>query len=214
MDVAKILHCNSLRDMEELMFCATKQSAHRTSDSVDHVGKDSSRLSTKPDWASYWEKNEPLRDADEVAVPVLCLCSRDDPLLPPLSTVPEALFHNSPYFMLAITEQGGHCGFIREDGHGGTTSWSHSVALEYFRVVADFVGVEEKNGFKDDIAHRGSQGLRHSASAVLSRRRRSALLRKERPILGSRRRQISTPSDIFTLEEEQVDFTWNRSYTR
>lgn len=214
MDVAKILHCNSLRDMEELMFCATKKPDHRMSDSMDHVGKDSSRLSTKPDWASYWERNEPLRDADEVAVPVLCLCSRDDPLLPPLSTVPEALFHNSPYFMLAITKQGGHCGFIHEDEHGSTTSWSNFVVLEYFRVVADFFGVEEKKGFKDDIAHRVSQGLRHSASAVLSRRRRSTLLRKERPILGSRRRQISTPSDTFTLEEEQVDFTWNRSYTR
>ncbi|KAK7143795.1 hypothetical protein R3I93_014832 [Phoxinus phoxinus] len=214
MDVAKILHSSSLQDIEELMFCATKQSDHRMSDSIDHVVKDRSRSSTKPDWASYWERNEPLRDADEVAVPVLCLCSRDDPLLPPLSTVPKALFHNSPYFLLAITEQGSHCGFLHEDGHGGTTSWSHFVVLEYFRVVADFFRVEEKKGFKDDVAHRGSQGLRHSASAVLSRRRRSTLLRKERPILGSRRRQISTPSDRFTFEEEQVDFTWNRSYTR
>lgn len=214
MDVAKILQSSSLQNIEELMFCATKQSDHRMSDSIDQVGKDRSRSSTKPDWASYWDRNEPLRDADEVAVPVLCLCSRDDPLLPPLSTVPKALFHNSPYFLLAITEQGGHCGFLHEDGHGDTTYWSHFVVLEYFRVVADFFGVEEKKGFKDDVGHRGSQGLRHSASAVLSRRRRSTLLRKERPILVSRRRQISTPSDRFTFEEEQVDFTWNRSYTR
>ncbi len=34
MDVAKLLHCNSLRDMEELMFCAPKQSEQRMSDSV------------------------------------------------------------------------------------------------------------------------------------------------------------------------------------
>ncbi|XP_026051539.1 protein ABHD15 [Carassius auratus] len=210
MDVAKILHCNSLRDMEELMFCAPKQSEQKISDSVDNVGKENSRLSVKLDWPSYWERNEPLRDADEVAVPVLCLCSQDDPLLPPLSTVPEGLFHNSPYFLLAVTQQGGHCSFMHEDGHGGTTSWSHSVVLEYFRVVSDFFKVEEKKGFKDVFAQRGSQSLRHSTSAVLSRRR-ATLLRKERPI---RRRQISTPSDKFTFEEEQEDFTWNRSYTR
>ncbi|KAF4098371.1 protein ABHD15 [Onychostoma macrolepis] len=210
MDVAKILHCNSLQDMEKLMFCAPKQSEQRMSDSVDNVGKDNLRLSVKPDWPSYWERNEPLRDADEVAVPVLCLCSQDDPLLPPLSTVPEGLFHNSPYFLLAVTQQGGHCGFMHEDGHGGITSWSHSVVLEYFRVVADFFMVEEKKSFKDVIAQCGSQSLKHSASAVQSRRR-TTLLRKERPI---RRRQISTPSDKFTFEEEQEDFTWNRSYTR
>uniref|UniRef100_A0A8C1UW20 Abhydrolase domain containing 15 n=1 Tax=Cyprinus carpio TaxID=7962 RepID=A0A8C1UW20_CYPCA len=126
MDIAKILYCNSLRDMEELIFCAPKQSDHR--------------LSMKPDWPSYWERNEPLRDANEVAVPVLCLCSKGDPLLPPLSTVLEALFHNSPYFMLAVTEQGGHCGFMH----------SHSVVLEYFRVVASFFRVEEKAGFKHE----------------------------------------------------------------
>lgn len=207
MDVAKILRCSSLRDMEELMFCATKQPDHRSSDSVDY-----SRSSQKPDWTCYWEKNEPLRDADEVAVPVLCLCSQDDPLLPPVSTIPEALFHNSPYFLLVLTEQGGHCSFMHEDGRGGATSWSHSGVLEYFRIVADFFGVEEKKGLKDVAAHFGSQGLKHSASAVFSKRRRSTLLRKERPILGSRRRQVSTPSDTF--EEDQEVFTWNRSYTR
>uniref|UniRef100_A0A673GRB7 Abhydrolase domain containing 15 n=1 Tax=Sinocyclocheilus rhinocerous TaxID=307959 RepID=A0A673GRB7_9TELE len=103
------------------------------------------RLSMKPDWPTYWERNEPLRDANEVAVPVLCLCSQDDPLLPPLSTVPEALFHNSPYFLLAVTEQGGHCGFM-QDGHGGTTSWSHSVVLEYFRMNEGLTGLERHEG--------------------------------------------------------------------
>ncbi|CDQ93290.1 unnamed protein product, partial [Oncorhynchus mykiss] len=71
------------------------------------------------DWESYWERNEPLRDADEVAVPVLCLCSRDDPLLPPPSTLPLALFQNNPYFLLALTETGGHCGFGLEEGGQG-----------------------------------------------------------------------------------------------
>nr|XP_055036914.1 protein ABHD15 [Misgurnus anguillicaudatus] len=212
MDVAKILCCKSLRDMEEFMFCSVKQQDDKMSESMNHIRKDNSRLSMKPDWLGYWERNEPLRDADEVAVPILCLCSKDDPLLPPLSTLSETLFHNSPYFLLVQTEQGGHCGFMHEDEHETTTSWSHSLVLEYFRVVADFFALEEKKKvFKDDAQCCG-HGLRHSASFVLPKRR-STLLRKERPVLSSRRRQTSTPSDTFTLEERE-DFTWNRSYTR
>ncbi|KAI7796421.1 protein ABHD15 [Triplophysa rosa] len=209
MDVANILSCKSLRDMEEFMFCTVTQQNHRTSDSNDHIEKGDSRISLKPDWAGYWDRNEPLRDADEVAIPVLCLYSTDDPLFPPSSTLPETLFHNNPYFLLAQTEQGGHCGFMHKDERGNTTSWSHSAVLGYFHVVADFFGLEDKKGFNDVTAMCCSHGLRRSVST-----RRSTLLRKERPVLSSRRRQISTPSDTFTLEEERDDFTWNRSYTR
>lgn len=213
MDVAKILCCKSLRDMEEFMFCSVKQQDDKMSESMNNIRKDKSRLSMKPDWSGYWERNEPLRDADEVAVPILCLCSKDDPLLPPLSTLSETLFHNSPYFLLVQTEQGGHCGFMHEDERKTTTSWSYSLVLEYFRVVADFFALEDKKKVLKDVAQCCSHGLRHSASAVLPIRR-STLLRKERPVLSSRRRQTSTPSDTFTLEEEQDDFTWSRSYTR
>lgn len=48
--------------------------------------------SVQTDWAASWERNEPLRDADEVAVPVLYLYSTDDPLLPPASTLPMSIF--------------------------------------------------------------------------------------------------------------------------
>lgn len=195
------------------MFCTVTQHQHKTSVSMDHIRKDNSRISHKLDWAGYWDRNEPLRDADEVAVPVLCLYSTDDPLLPPLSTLADTLFHNSPYFLLAQTQQGGHCGFMHKDECGNTTSWSHSAVLEYFYAVADFFGLEDKKGIKNVAATCCSHGLRHSTSAVMPTRR-STLLRRERPILSSRRRQVSTPSDAFTLEEEREDFTWNRSYTR
>uniref|UniRef100_A0A8C7YI56 Abhydrolase domain containing 15 n=1 Tax=Oryzias sinensis TaxID=183150 RepID=A0A8C7YI56_9TELE len=49
-----------------------------------------------------------------VAVPVLCICSRDDPILPPASTLPLPLFLSNPYFLLVLTDRGGHCGFTLE----------------------------------------------------------------------------------------------------
>uniref|UniRef100_A0A3Q3AEE9 Protein ABHD15-like n=1 Tax=Kryptolebias marmoratus TaxID=37003 RepID=A0A3Q3AEE9_KRYMA len=51
---------------------------------------------------------------DEAAVPVLCICSRDDPVLTPASTLPLSLFLNNPYFLLVLTDRGGHCGFTLE----------------------------------------------------------------------------------------------------
>uniref|UniRef100_A0A8B9KI03 Abhydrolase domain containing 15 n=1 Tax=Astyanax mexicanus TaxID=7994 RepID=A0A8B9KI03_ASTMX len=162
MEVEKILRCRSLKDMEELISCV------------------------KPDWAGYWDHNEPLRDADEVAVPVLCVCSSDDPLVPASSTLPMSLFQNSPYFLLALTSSGSHCGFIQEKP-GGTGCWSHEAVLEYFQVVGDFFKAEEKKCFMEGSV--------------------------ERSVLGPQR-QLSAHSGLFPFEEEQNTFTWNRSYTR
>uniref|UniRef100_A0A3P8W121 Abhydrolase domain containing 15a n=1 Tax=Cynoglossus semilaevis TaxID=244447 RepID=A0A3P8W121_CYNSE len=120
LDVDRVLSLSSLRAFEE-----TKST---TSDPAK-------------DWDSYWERNEPLRDADEVAVPVLCICSRDNPLLPPASTLPITLFQSNPYFFLVLTEKGGHCGF----NIGDKGCWSHTAVLGFFRVVADFLKGEEQD---------------------------------------------------------------------
>uniref|UniRef100_A0A7N8XWG6 Protein ABHD15-like n=1 Tax=Mastacembelus armatus TaxID=205130 RepID=A0A7N8XWG6_9TELE len=132
LDVDRVLSCSSLRDFEETLFCASaqqkasqppKSSLHSEQNSGAHspwglapsvawaLGQ---RAYPAKDWDSYWDRNEPLRDADEVAVPVLCICSRDDPLLPPASTLPLTLFQNNPYFLLVLTDRGGHCGFTLE----------------------------------------------------------------------------------------------------
>uniref|UniRef100_A0A3Q3WP85 Abhydrolase domain containing 15 n=1 Tax=Mola mola TaxID=94237 RepID=A0A3Q3WP85_MOLML len=113
LDVDRALSASSLRNFEEALSCSSAP--------------------TPPDWERYWERNEPLRDADEVAVPVLCVCSRDDPLLPPVSSLPLPLFQSNPYFLMALTERGGHCGFTLE-------------VLEYFKVVTDFLKCEGREG--------------------------------------------------------------------
>lgn len=117
-DVAKLLGSRSLRELEEALFCGTTG------------------------WETYWERNEPLRDADEVAVPVLCVCSADDPVRgPPARTLPRELFRSSPYFFLLLTPRGGHCGFPQR---GPGRCWAHEAVLEYFRAIGEFLRAEER----------------------------------------------------------------------
>ncbi|NWU70653.1 ABH15 protein, partial [Pterocles burchelli] len=120
-DVAGLLGSRSLRELEESLFCRTP-------------GRPTS-------WETYWEHNEPLRDADEVAVPVLCLCSTDDPVRgPPARSLPLQLFRSSPYFFLLLTPCGGHGG-LPQGGPG--RCWGHEAVLEFFRAVAEFLQDEE-----------------------------------------------------------------------
>ncbi|NWT99625.1 ABH15 protein, partial [Urocynchramus pylzowi] len=121
-DMDRLLGSRSLRELEETLFCRTR--------------------SRPTSWESYWERNEPLRDADEAAVPVLCLCSADDPVRgPPARSLPRELFRSSPYFFLLLTPHGGHCGFPRR---GPGRCWAHEAVLEYFRAMAEFLRMEER----------------------------------------------------------------------
>ncbi|XP_074870081.1 protein ABHD15 [Carettochelys insculpta] len=141
-ETAKLFGSRSLREFEETLFCETKR--HPVS------------------WDAYWERNEPLRDVDEAAVPVLCICSTDDPVRgPPASTLPMELFHSSPFFFLLLTPCGGHCGFLTD----GPRSWSHEAMLEYFWAVAEFFRAEERvKG--PPWCRRGALQKREAASAT------------------------------------------------
>ncbi|XP_031985544.1 protein ABHD15 [Corvus moneduloides] len=121
-DMDMLLGSRSLRELEETLFCRTR--------------------SRPTSWECYWERNEPLRDADEAAVPVLCLCSADDPVRgPPAQSLPTELFRSSPYFFLLLTPHGGHCGFPRRRPG---RCWAHEAVLEYFRAMAEFLRTEER----------------------------------------------------------------------
>uniref|UniRef100_A0A8C7YD01 Abhydrolase domain containing 15 n=1 Tax=Oryzias sinensis TaxID=183150 RepID=A0A8C7YD01_9TELE len=161
LDVDRALSSSSLREFEEALFCTS-------------------------DWEGYWGRNEPLRDADEVAVPVLCICSRDDPILPPASTLPLPLFLSNPYFLLVLTDRGGHCGFTLERQED-EKRWSHILALEYFRVVADFLKYEESDETRWRRSLEGSQSVQ---------------------------RRTETMSSEHSGVDDPENFTWKRSYTR
>ncbi|XP_053131290.1 protein ABHD15 [Hemicordylus capensis] len=125
-DMERVLRCGSLQEFEEALFCPQERGPATT-------------------WEAYWEHNDPLRDADKVAVPVLCLCSADDPIRgPPRDTLPWELFRSSPYFFLLLTPQGGHCGFLRKGSSPPSSSWGNAVALEYLRTLAKFFRSEER----------------------------------------------------------------------
>ncbi|XP_063813461.1 protein ABHD15 [Pseudophryne corroboree] len=162
----KLFSSSSVQEFHEILHCESKNE--------------------KTSWDRYWERNEPLRDVDEVAVPVLCICSTDDPIRgQPQTSLPIELFRTNPYFLLLLTHYGGHCGFLT----GSPVAWSHEVTLDYFRSMTEFFRTEEKTkGF-----------TRRRSSNMMIRRRRPTLQRRE-------------PSVYRDLEEEI--FSWKRSYTR
>ncbi|XP_042298219.1 protein ABHD15 [Sceloporus undulatus] len=164
----RVLESCSLRAFEEALFCNQKTQSM--------------------DWEAYWDRNDPLRDVDEVAVPVLCLCSVDDPIRgPPAETLPWELFQSNPYFFLLLSPHGGHCGFF---GEGPDSSWGNTVALEYLCTLVEFFRTEETT----------SKKLRQKNAVMEQRYHRSTV----------HSREALPPSGHFLQET----FSWQRSYTR
>ncbi|XP_078404052.1 protein ABHD15 [Cetorhinus maximus] len=168
-DMDKLFATRTLREMEEVLFCQTKKSS--------------------PCWDLYWEKNDPLRDVDEVAVPVLCICSQDDPWRgDPDATLPFELFETNPHFFLLLTKHGGHCGFLKNR----SSVWSHEVLLEYFKSVSEFFMTEERT---KSLSKRKCVGAGNSLSYKCGRG-------------NSFRRDSVCSHNIHDI------FNWQRSYTR
>ncbi|CAL1573093.1 unnamed protein product [Knipowitschia caucasica] len=199
LDVAHVLRSSSLKEFEERLFCQHQSEAPWGLTASASWGLQE-RARPAPDWDAYWERNEPLRDADEVEVPVLCLLSRDDPLLPPAGALPLNLFQSNPFFIMVLTDTGGHCGFSTANTRDGRTeNWSHTAVLEYFRAAVDFLkGGGEGRSVGFTISPMGEQRQRTNTF----RRRRAA---------GMRRSLNQTVCQTVTEDDE---FTWKRAYTR
>ncbi|XP_030008812.1 protein ABHD15 [Sphaeramia orbicularis] len=197
----------SLRGMEEGLFC-------QPVDSTPVTGSSSSCNSSGV-WDAYWERNEPLRDVDEVAIPVLSVCARDDPVRGDTqSTIPLELFETNPHFFLLLTDHGGHCGFSTQCegsaagvyGAAGSvavpcsgmenpgTNWSHKTLLEFFRATTDFFAAEER------------------AKQLAARRRGVGVGAGGRSF---RHRSISTCKRVPACSHNiHAIYNWQRSYTR
>ncbi|XP_008826941.2 protein ABHD15 isoform X2 [Nannospalax galili] len=165
-DTSKLFRSRSLREFEETLFCHTKN--------------------FPISWDTYWDLNDPLRDVDEAAVPVLCICSADDPVSgPPDRSLPAELFQSNPYFFLLLSRHGGHCGFLRQEP---LPAWSHEVILESFKALTEFFRMEER-----------MKGLSRRRTSFLGGRRRWGALQK---------REVSPSCNM------EETFSWKRSYTR
>ncbi|XP_014325011.1 protein ABHD15-like [Xiphophorus maculatus] len=193
----------SLRGVEEALFC---QSGY-----IGSTSGTSSGCSASGAWDAYWERNEPLRDVDEVAIPVLSVCAKDDPVRGDAqSSLPLELFETNPHFFLLLTDRGGHCGFSTQsdrsagsaagsvvatstvDNHG--PNWSHKVILEFFRATTDFFNAEERA--KQFAARR--RGLGGAAGGW-----------------AFRYRSVSTCKRVPACSHNiHAIYNWQRSYTR
>ncbi|XP_038549509.1 protein ABHD15 [Micropterus salmoides] len=200
----------SLRGLEESLFC---QAGHV--DSAAPTGTTSSCSSnTSGAWDAYWERNEPLRDVDEVAIPVLSVCAQDDPVRGDTqSTVPLELFETNPHFFLLLSDRGGHCGFSTQSEGSATgafgvssaaapnsgigsrgTNWSHKALLEFFRATTDFFTAEDRA--KQLAARR--RGLGGGAGGRAFRHRS----------VSTCKRMPACSHNIHAI------YNWQRSYTR
>ncbi|XP_041651787.1 protein ABHD15 [Cheilinus undulatus] len=196
----------SLRSLEESLFCQTAHSAFPTG-----APSGSSSISSGA-WDTYWERNEPLRDVDEVAIPVLSVCAQDDPIRGDTqSTIPLELFETNPHFFLLLTERGGHCSFSTQPGESAVgvvgcaavpnsvtenrgTNWSHKALLEFFRATTDFFAAEERA--KQLAARR--RGLGGGAGGRVFRHRS----------VSTCKRMPACSHNIHAI------YNWQRSYTR
>lgn len=97
-------------------------------------------FSEQPDIQAYWEVNNPVRDVDEISVPLLAIHSQDDPVVS-IKSIPTELFSVYPNLFLVLTSKGGHCGFLKSVKE---TCWWTELALDYIRCVRKFTAAESR----------------------------------------------------------------------
>lgn len=82
----------------------------------------------------FWDKNNPLRDVDEIAVPLLFINSLDDPFNSNIK-IPYELCKYYPHFLMVATDKGGHCSFTDKLCD---VTWSDKLAMDYIDSVLEF----------------------------------------------------------------------------
>ncbi|GMH83891.1 hypothetical protein TrVE_jg5461 [Triparma verrucosa] len=122
------------------------------------------------DAKAYMRRISPLRDLEEVSIPLLNLHALDDPLLTP-STIPLNLPNLNPYIMFGLTPTGGHCGWL--------TSWNRSFAAD-----ASISFLLRFERFKDDSVMRSH--FENVKASMVNHRRSSSRKKHRNPNVGKR----------------------------
>ncbi|RQM18340.1 hypothetical protein B5M09_012110 [Aphanomyces astaci] len=90
------------------------------------------------DLASYWKHNDPLRAVENIAVPVLCINAKDDPVCT-YGQIDLALFDKNPIGLMAITKYGSHCGFFEQTSWFQLKSWASKATLDYLTTTLRYL---------------------------------------------------------------------------
>ncbi|CAK4640064.1 hypothetical protein LEN26_018775 [Aphanomyces euteiches] len=89
------------------------------------------------DLASYWKDNNPMRAVEKIAVPVLCINAKDDPVCT-YGQINWSIFDINPNSMLALTTYGSHCGFYESTSWWWPfqlKSWAAKASLDYLQTA-------------------------------------------------------------------------------
>ncbi|KAL4145519.1 hypothetical protein PRNP1_013187 [Phytophthora ramorum] len=87
------------------------------------------------DLESYWKVNNPMRDVDNLSMPLLCINALDDPVCTK-ETIPYHEFRRKPKAMLLATGEGSHCAFY--EGNFQLKSWCNGAAMTYLDRLREF----------------------------------------------------------------------------
>ncbi|RHZ10929.1 hypothetical protein DYB31_011944 [Aphanomyces astaci] len=90
------------------------------------------------DLASYWKHNNPMRSVENIAVPVLCINAKDDPVCP-FGQINWSIFDINPNSLLALTTYGSHCGFYEHTTGLQLKSWASKASLDYLSTALRFI---------------------------------------------------------------------------
>ncbi|KAL3857964.1 hypothetical protein ACJMK2_012618 [Sinanodonta woodiana] len=117
-DITKALSCWTLNEFDYHVYCKPS-------------GIDSMQ--------AFLEKNDPMRDVDEISVPVMCINSEDD-TVSCKENIPYDIFQFYPNLLLVQLEKGGHCGFLEGVP---PRSWADKMAVEYVDAVLEFTQINK-----------------------------------------------------------------------
>lgn len=93
-----------------------------------------SKLYGFDDVEEYWERQSSWKTMPFIAVPILCMNSRDDPLIPPSSTELASSWANTNEHIISVTtSHGGHLGWVS----GWRKQWMCPAIAEYLLAVEE-----------------------------------------------------------------------------